>query len=108
MNERHSYSFLLEYILAIVMFVICATICISVFTSSYKKNEIANVTKGALEVATSYIEKGDYSNRDFSSDDVTFSINEIDSAHNRLEIVAIYENSELFSFEFYGGNYGEE
>ena len=105
MSEKHSYSFLLEYIAVIVMFVVCATICISVFTGAYKKNEVANITKKALEEATLYIETGDYTNRNFSIDEVTYKVEEHDKEHKQLKIIATYENKELFDLVFYGGDY---
>ena len=102
MNNKHSYSFLMEYIVVIVIFSICATICISVFTSSYRRNEISNRKKEALETAIAYIESEDYSNDSFTENDIDYSI---EKSGNNLLFKASYKDEELLAIEFYGGDY---
>ena len=102
MNNKLSYSFLMEFIVVIVIFSICATICISVFTSSYKKNELANRKKDALEEAINYIERKDYSIKEFAKNSINYKIN-VES--DNYIITATYKGEELFFIEFHGGDY---
>lgn len=105
MNKKRSYTFLMEYMLVILAFSICAAICVTVFTSAYRKNTIANKSKDAIEIASSYIENGDYSSREFSKEDIDFIVNEINDGYKHLSISANYDGQELINLEFYGGDY---
>ena len=102
MNKKHSLSFLMEHIIILGVFALCMTICVSIFTSAYKKNEKANKAKEALEIATRYIEENNYKNKLFNESDIDFEVNDKGDLYS---ITASYGDEELFSIEFYGGEY---
>lgn len=105
MNKKHSLSFLLEHIMIIGIFAIASTICVNIFTMVYKKNEIANKSKEAIEVISSYIENNDYQNKSFIENEIEYIVtdNKIDFDH--YQITAIFEGKELFTVEFYGDSH---
>ena len=105
MNRRHSFSFLTEYAMVIMVFAICSSICISIFVSSFHKNRISNLKREALEKCTEYIETGDIKIESFAIGDIEYEIRENDEGFDHYEIIAIYGDEELVDIEFYGGDH---
>lgn len=107
MNRRFTYlNYLLEYLFVIIIFILGASVTSLLLYKSYRINELANKKKMAIEYATSYIEKGNYEEGEYiTEDEYRICVKKTDNSHNSYEI-SIYSNEEiLISLPFSGGHH---
>ncbi len=99
--KRHSLNFLLELLLAIVMFTMCSIVFVNLFASASKKNQMANIKSEASYMVESIaeeirirgkydvVQKQDGFWIDIDEKDGTYLIRAIDEDGNVLEKIQV-------------------